>query len=520
VKPTIDQVRARAKKADAHKEQWRSLYEECYEYFLPQRNLYDGNWEGNVPGREKMKRVFDSTGVNATVSFANKVQSALFPPQREWCRLVPGEEIPPAQRMQAQTALDAYTKKMFGVLRQSKFDLAMGEYLLDLAIGTAVMHIAPGDELTPIRFTAVPSFLISFDEGAHGKPQNVYRKLKRPFEVIAQEWTDAEIPPQLAAEHKDKPTEMVELTEACIYDPDGPDQGFYHYWVLTKTEQIVYRKMTSSPWVIGRYVVASNERYGRGPCQWALPDCKTLNKVIELTLKASSLSIGGVFTAADDGVLNPQTVRIVPGAIIPVARNGGPNGPSLAPLPRAGDPQLSQIQSNDLRMSIKKAMLDEGLPPQNMSARSATEINHAIGQLAQQLGSAYGRLISETLFPVVRRTLELMDEMGLIVLPLKVDGLAVRIMPLSPLAMAQNTEKVGELMQFLQIAQSLGPAGVMGVKMDKITDYVGDLMGIPADLRTTPEERAMMAQEMAAAAAGQMEQQQAGAIEQQPAQPV
>ncbi|RTZ91041.1 MAG: hypothetical protein DSY92_05365 [Planctomycetota bacterium] len=69
-------------------------------------------------------------------------------------------------------------------------------------------------------------------------------------------------------------------------------------------------------------------------------------------------------------------------------------------------------------------------------------------------------------------------------------------MPISPLAMAQNNEKVGELMQFLQIAQSLGPAGVMGVKMDKITDYVGDLMGIPADLRTTPEERAMMAQEM------------------------
>lgn len=516
MKPTLDQVRARAKAADAHKDNWRAVYEECYEYFLPQRNLYDGNWEGNVPGRNKMNKVFDSTGVNATISFANKVQSALFPPQREWCRLVPGEEVPAPQRMQAQTFLDAYTKKLFGVLRQSKFDLAMGEYLLDLAIGTAVMHIAPGDELTPIRFTAVPSFLVSFDEGPHGEPKNVYRKLKRPFEVIAQEWTDAKIPPQLAAAYRDKPTEMVELTEACMYDADGADQGFYHYFVLTKTEQVVYRKMRSSPWVIGRYVVASNERFGRGPCQWALPDCRSLNKVMELTLKAASLSIGGVFTAADDGVLNPQTVRIVPGAVIPVARNGGPNGASLAPLPRAGDPQLSQIQANDLRMAIKKAMLDEGLPPQNMSARSATEINHQITQLSQQLGSAYGRLISETLFPVVRRTLELMDEIGMIVLPLKVNGLAVRIVPLSPLAMAQNQEKVQETLQFLQIAQGLGPAGAMGVKMDKVTDYIGDLMGIPAELRTTPEERALMQQEMAAAAQSAMQQEQ---IEQQP-QPV
>ena len=32
-----------------------------------------------------------------------------------------------------------------------------------------------------------------------------------------------------------------------------------------------------------------------------------------------------------------------PGAIIPVARNGGPQGESLRPLQRSGDPQLSQI---------------------------------------------------------------------------------------------------------------------------------------------------------------------------------
>ena len=506
MKPSIDQVKARARKAEAHKDQWRAIYEECYEYFLPMRNLYGGHWEGNVPGQDKMSRVFDSTGINSTISFANKVQSALFPPQREWCRLVPGEGVEPGQRQQSQQALDSYSARMFGILRQSSFDLAMGEYLLDLAIGTAVLHIAPGDELTPIKFTAVPAFVVSYEEGPHGKPENVFRKLKRPFDVITREWSDAEIPEHLAAAYRERPTDVVELTEACIYDADGPDQGFYHYFVFTKEgdDQIDYRKMTSSPWVIGRYMVASGERMGRGPCQWALADCKTLNKVIELSLKASSLSIGGVFTAADDGVLNPQTVRVAPGAVIPVARNGGPNGPSLAPLPRSGDPQLAQIQANDLRTAIKKAMLDTELPPENMSARSATEISHRISQLAQNLGSAYGRLINETLFPVVRRTLELMDEMGMIILPLKVDGINIRIVPLSPLAMAQNQERVGEFMQFMQIAQSLGPVGIMGIKMDRVVDYIGDKMGIPAELRTTPEERMMMQQQMAQAAQAQI----------------
>ena len=65
---------------------------------------------------------------------------------------------------------------------------------------------------------------------------------------------------------------------------------------------------------------------GRGPCLYALPDIKTLNKVTELTLKNASISIGGVFTAVDDGVLNPQTISITPGAVIGVSSNGGARG--------------------------------------------------------------------------------------------------------------------------------------------------------------------------------------------------
>jgi hypothetical protein len=97
--------------------------------------------------------------------------------------------------------------------------------------------------------------------------------------------------------------------------------------------------MKGSPWVISRYMKVSGEVYGRGPLLTALPDIKTLNKTLELLLKNASLAVSGAYTAADDGVLNPQTVKIVPGAIIPVARNGGPQGDSLKPLPRSGDLQ-------------------------------------------------------------------------------------------------------------------------------------------------------------------------------------
>ena len=493
----VREVKRRYKKAQTHKEQWRSIYEEAYEYALPMRNLYDGYYEGDVPGQNKMKRVFDSTAIHSTARFANRIQSSLFPPQRSWCRLEPGNEIPADRKVEAQQALDFYSERMFAIMNQSGFDLAMGEFLLDLAVGTAVMLIQPGDDVTPIRYTAIPSYHITFEEGPNGSVDTVYRRFKRPYRVLQQEFPDAEIPDSLVQKYKDDTTENVELLEATY-----TMEGRIHYCIMTYEgdDKIVDRELKSFPWVISRYMKASNERYGRGPVLYALPDIKTLNKVVELTLKNASISIGGVFTAVDDGVLNPQTISIIPGAVIGVSSNGGPRGPSLAPLPRSGDANLSQIVSNDLRMNIKKTLLDESLAPENMSARSATEISARLNELSQNLGSAFGRLISETMFPIVRRTLELMDEMGMIDLPLKVNGLEVTVVPISPLAMANNAEKLNEVLQFMQIAQQLGPMGQTLIKMDAIGDYVADQLGIPAQLRTTPQERQQIQQQMMQAA--------------------
>lgn len=497
-------LKKRYKKAQTHKEQWRAIYEEAYEYALPMRNLYDGYYEQSTPGQNKMKRVFDSTAIHSTARFANRLQSSLFPPQRAWCRLQPGNEIPKEREIETQQVLDFYAERMFSIMNQSGFDLAMGEFLLDLAVGTAVMLIQPGDELTPIRYTAIPSYHVTFDEGPNGNVDTVYRKFRRPFRVIDKEWPDAEMPEEMIRKYQEDPTEMVELLEAT-YTEDNQ----IHYCLMTMEDdyKLVHRNLKSFPFVISRYMKASNERYGRGPILYCLPDIKTLNKVVELTLKNASISIGGVFTAVDDGVLNPQTISIVPGAVIGVSSNGGPRGPSLAPLPRSGDANLSQIVANDLRANIKKTLLDEGLTPDNMSARSATEINARLSDLAQNLGSAFGRLISETMHPIVRRTLELMDEMGMIELPLKVNGLEVKVTPVSPLAMANNMEKVSEIMQFMQVSQALGPQAQTLLRMDAVGDYLADQLGIPAELRTTPQERQQIQQELLQAAQAQLQAQ-------------
>ena len=491
-----EDILKRHKLALAKKEEFRSLYDEAYEFALPQRNLYDGFYDGGVGGQKKMNRVFDATAINSTQRFANRMQSGIFPPQTKWCKLEPGPDIPAERKAEAQAALDVYTEKMFATTKQSNLDIAIGEFLLDLAVGTAAMMVQPGDDVNPINFIPVPQFLVSFEEGANGQVDNVYRRMRIKGEVISRQWADAKIPPALQQKIDQKPSEDVELLEATILDAKRGDYTYHVIHQETK-EELVFRRMKTSPWIVSRYMKVAGEIYGRGPLITALPDIKTLNKVLELVLKNASLAIAGVYTAADDGVLNPNTVQIAPGAIIPVARNGGPQGESLKPLPRAGDFNTSQIVMNDLRMNIKSILLDESLPPDNMSARSATEVIERMKQLSQNLGSAFGRLINETMIPLVNKILQVMDEKGIIDLPLKVNGLEIKVTPVSPLAMSQNMEDVNNIMQYMQIVQSAGPEGQFAIKTDVLLDYIADKMAVPQAVRNSPDERDMMKQQMA-----------------------
>ena len=518
-----EEVLKRYNSSQNQKEQWRSIYEDCYKYALPQRNLYEGYYEGKLPGQDKMQNVFDSTAISSTQKFANKLQSSLFPPYKAWCRLEPGNDIPPEKKQEVQAILDAYQDKMFAVLRQTNFDLAIGEFLLDLAVGTSVMLVQPGDATNPIIFTPIPQYLINLEEGPHGTVDNVYRKFRIRAEAIQRQFPEATLSKDLQRYIKDHPTQHIDFIEATIFDPT---QGDYCYHVIKgksddptfsssgPTDEIVYKRLKDTPFIVSRYMKIPGEVYGRGPLLTALPDIKTLNKTVELVLKNASLAITGVYTAADDGILNPETVRIVPGAIIPVARNSGPMGASLAPLPRAGDFNIAQIEINDLRMQIKKILLDESLPPEQFKPRSATEIAERMKELAQNLGSAFGRLITETMIPVVKRVLNIMDEQGLIDLPLKVNGLEVKLIPVSPLAKAQNLDDVNSMIQFYEITNALGPGGQASIKPDVIASYIAEKMHIPSEVLTTEEEKQKIQEQSQQMVKQMMEQQQGAAAPQ------
>jgi hypothetical protein len=525
-----DKVAKRSGTAWRVKDQWRDLRTSAYELALPHRNPYHSGGDGRTkqtPGVRKMDRVFDSTLMTMTTRLANRLQTELTPPFQKWSKLVPGAFIPDQNKAEVQKRLDPLTDAMFAAIHVSNFDTAINEFFLDLAIGTGVMMVMKGDDEMPVRYICVPQAQVAFEEGPWGGINGVYRKHSMKVRLIEETWKGFEFkkPEGFDDMVEDDGEKEINLIEATYWD--AKDEKWY-YEVLwegpssnskSKTkrvqERIIEDEFDESPWIVARWIKVPGEVEGRGPVLFALPDAKTLNKLKELVLMNASIAVSGVWTAVDDGVLNPNTVRIQPGAVVPVARNGGALGASLQPLKTGADFNVASILGEDLISSIKKIMMDSTLPPETGTPASATEIIARLKDLQSDIGSSFGRLMTELIRPLVQKTLAVLAEMKIIALQpgqkIKVNGGTVDVQVQSPLAQAQGLNEVQTAVQWMSLVQNIGPeAFLLGVNIEDAPEWLGRKMGVAGELMRTREQRSQVQKLVGALAAQQ--QQGAGAL--------
>jgi hypothetical protein len=234
-----------------------------------------------------------------------------------------------------------------------------------------------------------------------------------------------------------------------------------------------------------------------------LADIKMLNQQKTWQIKNIGLQTAGVYTAADDGVINPWTVRIEPGAIIPVGSNDSTN-PTLRPLPMPGNPQLEQHSIDELRRNINRVLFSEPFGDTDAPVRTATEMSMRNQELLQESGAAFSRLQTEFIEKIVTRSLSILEDEGVIV-PLVVDGKMVTIKHVSPLAMAQDQQDLNALRSLLEAGAVFGPELMAaGLKMEEVLPWMAQKLGVDNSLVRSEEEREQIKQ----AAAQQAQQQQ------------
>ena len=246
----------------------------------------------------------------------------------------------------------------------------------------------------------------------------------------------------------------------------------------------------------------------------ALPDANLLNAAKELGLRAAQLSAFGCYTGISDDILNPNTIRIIPGAIIPVKRNAGPSGPSIAPLPGVGNVNAQLMLTQELQANIKRVLLDESLPPPAVGPNmTATEVLERVRKIQRDFGSVFGRISYELLQPILQRSIDILTEKGLLSMPSifsKIDNFTIKMKIVSPIARMQSLQDVESITQVIQILGSISPELISAlIKLEQLGEWLADKLGAPQkflkSVQEQEEERMAMEQQQQAMA----EQQQA-----------
>jgi len=124
---------------------WHSTLDDAYEYFLPNRNLFDDF----APGQQKMDRIFDSTALEAIQQGASKLQENIAPIWSRWATFEPSDLV--VKQLEEgnfdvsiediETNLQNQSEIIFDYINRSNFATQFFEHALDLLIGTGTLRI-------------------------------------------------------------------------------------------------------------------------------------------------------------------------------------------------------------------------------------------------------------------------------------------------------------------------------------------------------------------------------------------
>jgi len=458
-----EEILARQARAAERRRPLEGSWAACYDHALP------------APGAAPL---FDATAADAAEQLAASLLAELAPPWSRWFGLVPARAATQAggapEPLVATLAEAAETLQ--GHLDRSNFALELHQAFLDLVVaGTGVLSVeeAPPGDPSALRFRAVPLREAVLEEGASGRLDTVFRVLRLTEAELRARFPAAPLPP-LRGERDAK----LRVVEAAWPDP----RTGHRFAAVLDAEDgppllLAEGRFAESPFIAFRWLKLPGETYGRGPVAKALPDIRTANKVVELILKNASIAATGIWQAEDDGVLNPATIRLVPGAIIPKAAGSA----GLTPLAAPGNFDVSQIVLQDLRARIRSALLADRIAQAEKSAMTATEVMERSATAARLLGATYGRLQAELLTPLIARCLAVLRRRGEIP-PAVLDGREVRLVYASPLARVQARADAADTILFLEAAAKLGGEAAASVDAGAAARWLARTLGAPPEI--------------------------------------
>ena len=497
---------SRYEKLEGQRQNWETHWQEVADYMQPRKADVT---KQRARGDKRMEQVFDSSPIQAVELLSASLHGMLTNPSTPWFTLrFKDEEI--ENEDEAKLWLEASTDAMYTAFNRSNFQQEIFELYHDLiTFGTAAMFIEEDDE-DIIKFSTRHINEVFIAENDKGRIDTIYRRFKISARAAMQKFGEA-VSSDVQSAFKKDPYKEVEILHAVYprtdFNPNKKDKKnmpFESVYIEFKNgNELSVSGFREFPFVVPRYLKASNEIYGRSPAMTALPDVKMLNEMVKTTIKAAQKQVDPPLLVPDDGFLLP--VRTVPGGLN-FYRSGTRD--RIEPLNIGANNPLGLNMEEQRRDAIRAVFYVNQLQLQQGPQMTATEVIQRNEEKMRLLGPVLGRLQSELLKPLIDRVFAILLRNDMLPpAPEFLSGRDIEIEYVSPLAKAQKSSELQSIMRAIEILgsmQNIAPVFDY-VNFDNLVKHLADIVGMPQKLLKS-QNQVNAEREQAAAQAAEQQQ--------------
>ena len=480
---------SRYDKLESQRQNWETHWQEVADYMQPRKADVT---KQRARGDKRMEQVFDSSPIQAVELLAASLHGMLTNPSTPWFTLrFKDEEID--NEDEAKLWLEASTDAMYTAFNRSNFQQEIFELYHDLiTFGTAAMFIEEDDE-DIIKFSTRHINEVFIAENDKGRIDTIYRRFNISARAAMQKFGEA-VSSDVQSAFKKDPYKEVEILHAVYprsdFNPNKKDKKnmpFESVYIEFKNgNELSVSGFREFPFVVPRYLKASNEIYGRSPAMTALPDVKMLNEMCKTTIKAAQKQVDPPLLVPDDGFLLP--VRTVPGGLN-FYRSGTRD--RIEPLNIGANNPLGLNMEQQRRDSIRAVFYVNQLMMQDGPQMTATEVIQRNEEKMRLLGPVLGRLQSELLKPLIDRVFAILLRNNMLpAAPEFLSGRDIEIEYVSPLAKAQKSTELQSIMRAVEILGSLANVAPVFdyVNFDNLVKHLADIVGVPQKILKTQSQ--------------------------------
>ena len=480
---------SRYERLEGQRQNWETHWQEVADYMQPRKADVT---KKRARGDKRMEQVFDSSPIQAVELLAASLHGMLTNPSTPWFTLrFKDEDID--NEDEAKLWLEASTDAMYTAFNRSNFQQEIFELYHDLiTFGTAAMFIEEDDD-DIIKFSTRHINEVFIAENDKGRIDTIYRRFNISARAAIQKFGES-VSSDVQGKATKNPYDEVEILHAVYprseFNPNKKDKAnmpFESVYMEYKNgNELSVGGFKEFPFVVPRYLKASNEIYGRSPAMTALPDVKMLNEMCKTTIKAAQKQVDPPLLVPDDGFLLP--VRTVPGGLN-FYRSGTRD--RIEPLNIGANNPLGLNMEQQRRDSIRAVFYVNQLMMQQGPQMTATEVIQRNEEKMRLLGPVLGRLQSELLKPLIDRVFAILLRNNMLPqAPEFLSGRDIEIEYVSPLAKAQKSTELQSIMRAVEILGSLANVAPVFdyVNFDNLVKHLADIVGVPQKILKSQKE--------------------------------